>query len=167
MNQLIVNPTRITSDKQSLLDIIATNRPEKVLKTGVIHLGISDHSLHVYICLKISVPKDRPKIVETRNFKNYNNGHFSDHLMFELNKASWNLDDTDLLWAQFKNIFNSVSDTHAPVKTRKVRSTYAPWLTTAIRREMNQRDHLKKKAVKNRSECFNEAYKVKRNQVNK
>ena len=102
MNQLIVNPTRITSDKQSLLDIIATNRPEKVLKTGVIHLGISDHSLHVYICLKISVPKDRPKIVETRNFKNYNHGHFSDLLMFELNKASWNLDDTDLLWLSLR-----------------------------------------------------------------
>ena len=32
---------------------------------------------------------------------------------------------------------------------------------------MNQQDHLKKKAVKNISECFNEAYKVKRNQVNK
>ena len=113
MNQLIVNPTCITYDDQSLLYINATNRPEKVLKTAVIHLGISDHSL-VYICLKISAPKDRRKIVKTRNFKNYYNGHFSDHLMFQLNRASWNLDDIDILWAQFNNILNSVSDTHAP-----------------------------------------------------
>ena len=34
--------------------------------------------------------------------------------MFQLNRASWNLDDIDILWAQFNNILNSVSDTHAP-----------------------------------------------------
>ena len=40
------------------------------------------------------------------------------------------------------------SDLHAPVKTRKVRSTYAPWLTTEIRCEMNKPDHLKKVVLK-------------------
>jgi hypothetical protein len=68
---------------------------------------------------------------------------------------------------QFKNIFNSVSDVHAPIRTRKVRSTYAPWLTTDIRHEMNQRDYLKKKAVKSKSKSLSEAYKAKRNRVNK
>ena len=46
---------------------------------------------------------------------------------------------------------NHVSDIYAPVKTRKVRSTYSPWLTTKIRCEMNKRDYLKKRAVKSNS----------------
>ena len=40
-------------------------------------------------------------------------------------------------------------------------------LTTDIRHEMNQRDHLKKKAVKNKSKTRFEAYKAKRNRINK
>ena len=60
-----------------------------------------------------------------------------------------------------------MSDVHAPIKTRKVRSTYAPWLTTDIRHEMNQRDYLKKKAVKSKSKSLFKAYKAQRNRINK
>lgn len=166
LKQLIVDPTRITENTETLLDIIATNRPEKVKDSGVIHLGISDHSL-VYSCLKVSVPRDKPKIVESRNFKYYNKDSFNDHLYHELNNSTWDQTDPEVLWDRFRNIFNSVSDVYAPIKTRKVRSTYATWLTTEIKREMNQRDYLKKKAVKNKSKILNEAYKTKRNHVNK
>ena len=51
--QLITSPTCIASSTEALLDIIATNRPEKVLGSGVIHLGINDYSL-VYSCLTFS-----------------------------------------------------------------------------------------------------------------
>ena len=52
-------------------------------------------------------------------------------------------------------------------KTRKVRSTYAPWLTTDIRHDMNQRDYLKKKAVKSKSKSLFKAYKTMRNCISK
>ena len=142
LKQLIVEPTRITDDTETLLDIIATNRPDKVKDSGVIHLGISDHSL-VYLYLKVSVPRDKPKIVDSRNLKYYSKESMNDHLYHELNNFSWEQTDPNILREQFKNIFNSVSDVHAPIKTRKVRSTYAPWLTTDIGHEMNQRDYLK------------------------
>ncbi|CAB4034783.1 RNA-directed DNA polymerase from transposon BS [Paramuricea clavata] len=69
MKQLIADPTRITGITESLIDIIATNRHDKAKESGVIEIGISDHSL-VYSCLKISVPREKPKIVESRNLKN-------------------------------------------------------------------------------------------------
>ena len=47
-----------------------------------------------------------------------------------------------------------------------VRSTYAPWLTTDLRHDMNQRDHLRKKAVKNKSKILFEVYKAKCNCIN-
>ena len=166
MKQVIADPTRITSNTASLLDIIATNRPDKVKESGVIHLGISDHSL-VYVSLKVSVPRDKPKIVESRNLKNYSINHFNSHISHLLRNSSWDHKDPTHLWIQFKNIFNYVSDLHAPVKTRKVRSTYAPWLTTEIRCEMNKRDHLKKRAVKSNSKRLHRDYQLKRNEVNK
>ena len=51
----------------------------KITDSGVIHLGISDHSL-VYVCRKVSIPREKPKIVETRQFKNFNTGNFQQDL---------------------------------------------------------------------------------------
>ena len=37
--------TRVTMTTSSLIDHIVTNTPEKIFDAGVIHTGISDHSL--------------------------------------------------------------------------------------------------------------------------
>ena len=39
----------------------------KIIDSGVIHLGLSDHSL-AYNCRKVEIPGAEPKIVETRQF---------------------------------------------------------------------------------------------------
>ena len=54
LKQLIVDPTHIINDTETSLDIVATNRPKKVIGSGLIHLGISDQSL-VYACLKFQL----------------------------------------------------------------------------------------------------------------
>ena len=100
LKQLIVDPTRITSNTESLLDIMATNRPDKVQDSGVIQIGISDYSL-VYLCLKIFIPRYKPKIVESRNLKNYNNSCFNHHLYYLLSNSKWDLKDPNKLWDQF------------------------------------------------------------------
>ena len=55
-SQLIDKPTRVTMTTSSLIDHIVTNTPEKISDSGVIHTGISDHSL-VFAIRKISVAK--------------------------------------------------------------------------------------------------------------
>ena len=97
LEQIINEPTRITVDHESLIDIIATNRPDKLLGSGVLHLGISDHSL-VYGCFKISIPKEKPKFVETRSFKNYNLQAFNADLLLALSRQNWNFDDPNQSW---------------------------------------------------------------------
>ena len=49
MNQVITAATRITGNTDSLLDIIATNRPDKVKESVVFHLGILAITV-LYIC---------------------------------------------------------------------------------------------------------------------
>ena len=45
LTQLINEPTRITITTTSLIDHVVTNTPEKISHSGVVHTGISDHSL--------------------------------------------------------------------------------------------------------------------------
>jgi hypothetical protein len=66
LQQHIDKPTRTTDSTKTLIDIIITKSDDtKTSDSGVIALGISDHDL-VYICRKIGVPRETPKIVETR-----------------------------------------------------------------------------------------------------
>ena len=57
LEQLIKEPTRVTRQSQTLIDLAFSNRPETsetITKSGVDHVGMSDHSL-IYIDRKISI----------------------------------------------------------------------------------------------------------------
>ena len=45
LSQLIKEPTRITMKSSSLINHVVTNTPKKILQSGVLHTGISNHSL--------------------------------------------------------------------------------------------------------------------------
>ena len=70
LKQLIKEPTRVTKSSATTIDLIFTNMVDKIAISGVIHLGISDHSL-IYAERKFAVPKTRPTIKEVRNFKHF------------------------------------------------------------------------------------------------
>ena len=129
-------------------------------------MGVSDHSL-ICGCRKISFCKTSPKIVETRNFKHYKTLEFKRDLSIALSNCDWSTDDPNTLWKQFKDRFNEVSNLHAPIRLKKVKSKYTPWMNGEIIKLMNYRDTLKKKAVKTKSSRFHEAYKTARNDVNR
>ena len=52
--QLINEPTRITPNSSTLIDIILSNEPSRILKSGVVHMGLSDHSM-VYAVRKFAI----------------------------------------------------------------------------------------------------------------
>ena len=168
LKQLIKEPTRVTANTRTLIDVIITQLGNtNVTASGVIHLGISDHSL-VYTCRKISTHKEKPKIVETRQFKNFSSRAFER----DLNQAFaggdvYHHDDPNETWNVWKNIFLSVADKHAPLRQRKVRSIYNPWITTEIKQLSHRRDFLKKKAVMHNSIYYFNEYKQCRNNLNK
>ncbi len=131
LQQLITSPTRITPRTKTLLDIIITKIGDtKIIDSGVIHLGISDHSL-VYACRKVSIPKAKPKVVETRQFTITN---FQQHLNQALNSTLfYNCTDANTAWYTWKEIFLEIADIHAPVLKKKVKSEYNPWMTNEIK----------------------------------
>jgi hypothetical protein len=54
LSQLIDEATRVTMTASSLIDHMGTNTPEKISDSGVIHTGLSGHSL-LFAIRKISV----------------------------------------------------------------------------------------------------------------
>ena len=159
---------RVTANTRTLIDVIITQLGNtNVTASGVVHLGISDHSL-VYTCRKISTQKGKPKIVETRQFKNFNRQAFER----DLNQAFagsnvYHHNDPNEIWKVWKTIFLAIADKHAPLRHRKVRSNYNPWITAEIKNLSHHRDFLKKKAVTHNSIYYFNEYKKCRNNLNK
>ena len=68
LTQLINEATPVTMTTTSLIDHIVTNTPEKICHSGVIHTGISDHSL-VLAIRKISIIYKQENTLQIRNMK--------------------------------------------------------------------------------------------------
>ena len=138
---------------------------DKIATSGVIHLGISDHSL-IYAVRKFAVPKTRPTIKEVRNFKHFVEVDFIN----DLKKVSWqNVEcfyDPNLAWQAWKSDFNAILDHHAPIRHMRVRQSSERWLTFDIKRVMKERDYHKKHAVKYGSHNHWVLYQSARNKVN-
>ena len=63
----------------------------------------------------------------------------------------------------FHQIFEHLLNFHAPLKKRKVRNEYSPWITSDIKRSMEERDRMKKLASKDPN--LWPKYKILRNKV--
>ena len=153
-----VIPTRITHNSSSLIDLILTRiGDDKILEAGHVDLGISDHSL-VYLCRKISIPKKPPKIVISRQFKNYNAHQFKEELR-HYTSSYLTSNDPNVLWNEFRNIFLTVADKYAPVRQRRIKREHKPWLTKEVKQLMYHRDYLKRQSVRLTSSNYKAAYK--------
>ena len=166
LSQLIDEATRVTMTTTSLIDHMVTNTPEKNSDSGVIHTGISDHSL-IFAIRKLSVIKKQENIVEMRNMKNFNEKKF----VAELLKQHWEqvyffAKDPNDMWEIWKKIFVEVLDKHAPLQCKKIRSKKVPWITSDIKKLIYTSDKLRRKVISTNLENDWFDYKTSRNKVN-
>ena len=78
-DQVTTQPTRITQNFEASIEVALSNCPEMVSNSGVLHVGVTDHSL-IHIKRKISFDVAQTKIIESRNYRNYNSGLFNENL---------------------------------------------------------------------------------------
>ena len=165
MKQLISEPTRLTESSQTLIDVILTNKPNRIVSSGVLHVSISDHSL-IYTVRKISVPtQNNHKYQSMRSFKKFN----SDSFRNDLKNQSWNtlmINDPNEMWKAWKEMFISVADKHPPLKLKRIKNKSSPWITCKVKNLMNKRDNLKRVAVRKKNSQAWVNYKKARNSVN-
>ena len=120
LEQLINEPTRITPSTSTLIDLIFTNRPENVYRSGVSHVAISDHSL-VYAYRKISIPtfSKGVNLITYRQFKHFNSANFYADILAQPWDEIKQLYDPNDMWRRWKELFLNVCEKHAPTKTKQ------------------------------------------------
>ena len=165
--QVIEKPTRTTSNSKTLIDHIASNRPECVSESGVIPCGISDHDI-VYLIRSMRVPriKKEPKTITVRKCKRFDEKAY----LSELNKLQFDkirnlTEDPDEMWVIWKNWFLNVLKKHAPLSDVKIKGNNLPYITMDVRQMIGQRDYLKKMANKIGSPILRQAFQQIRNKV--
>ena len=89
-----------------------TNSKERLSHTGAYPLSISDHYL-IYVIRKIGIPRGRPRFVEARNLKHFDETKFINDLL----NAPWPcidiFQDVNCALAAWTRVFLSVVDKHA------------------------------------------------------
>ena len=72
-------------------------------------------------------------------------------------------DNANEMASTFQEIFEHLLNLHALLKKRKVKNEYAPWITSDIKRSMEERNKMKKLALKDPN--LWPRYKILRNKV--
>ena len=159
-------PTRVTETSATLIDLVITNRPRWIKNSQVLDIGISDHKL-VASTLSLKVTRPKPKIVETRNYKSFNEEKFRR----DLQEAPWTVCQSlesadDACWA-WRELYTEICKENAPLRKIKVRSQSLPWITGKLRHKMNLRYKLLKEAKRTGRQDVRQRYKTIRNEVTK
>jgi hypothetical protein len=115
-----------------MIDLFFTNKRENILQSGVIHLGISDHSL-IYAVRKFNSPKCRERLKLVRNFKNFNATDF----VWDISQISWESvvlhKNPNVCWKIWQSLFIEVLDRHAPLRNIRIQATSLPWITRKLK----------------------------------
>ena len=169
-NQIIQDPTRLSSQKASLIDHVVLNNQFHSYSGDVICSSISDHQA---ISLQWNVALERElqvhKVIEFRSMKNFDPGVFRT----KVNTIDWSnffqLSDPDVAWNMFSHLFLEVWDECAPLKKCRIRlgkKINKPWIDSTILKDMKLRDSLYRKFQSCRTDANWSEFKKIRNRVN-
>ena len=99
-----------------MIDLIFTNTPDKIVCSGVSHVGISDHSLIYGFCkLSTGLHNKGHSTVNYREFKNFNSEGFRNDICsqnWEVGLRAYN--NPNDMWRVSKTTFNNVVEMSSP-----------------------------------------------------
>ena len=84
LKQIIQNATRITKSSASLIDIVVSSNPERIINSKVISAHLSDHDM-VGINRKINASKFKARLIKTRCFTRYDRTAYRN----DVKNSSW------------------------------------------------------------------------------
>ena len=166
LHNVIKEPTRVTETTSTLLDLLITTDTSKITASGTFDPGLSDHCL-IYGIIKLTRSRTSPKYINAKNYKRVN----VDRLKHDFSTAPWSAieafeDVDDVAWA-WETLYKDIISEHIPQRRVKIRSDNLPWMNSNIRKIMNKRYKVLKRAKQTRSAEHWAEYKKLRNQVTK
>ena len=118
LSQLINNPTRVTENSKTLLDVFITNNPNIIVSTVVVKSHLSDHDMLVGT-INLSKPKREPVIKTFSSLTNCTKERFCRYLLSCVSSLTQilNTDNVNIQACILTGIFNECLDECAPIVT--------------------------------------------------
>ncbi len=148
LTQVIDEPTRITQSSQTLIDHIYVTDLNKIVDSKVVQWDLSDHfailAIHHNKCSKES--DSQHKVISFRSMKQFDKDSFLNDLMTVPWEIVTQSSDPEEALSTWYELFLTVLDKHAPVKTKRVKKWHqADWITQDILEAIKKRKDLRKK----------------------
>ena len=164
--QIIRDPTYITENYTSLLDLIITDSPGYVLDSGVGNPIGDPHHCYVFCKLCITYCKD---VKYHRGIWLYNNANIDD-LNNALSLCPWDVldifDDIEDMADYFTSLFLETCKQFITFKDIIIRPQDKPWMTQVIRKKLRERNRLHKRWKSTGRADYFANYQQKRNETN-
>ena len=132
--------------KPSYVDLILTNKSRSFQNFCTFKTGLSDFHKMTLTVLKSSFAKQKPRILNYRNYKFFNNTLFRDQVLNKLINLNLQISDKGL--KHFKETCLSVVNTIAPLRSRSIRANQAPFINKEIQGGVMVTSKLRKTFVK-------------------
>ncbi len=134
LTQLITDSTRPNLEnvsKSTLIDLILSNRSDRIGASSVFDLGISDHC--PIACIRDTrLQKAQSQVVSRRNFRKFTEQAFL-HVFYHSDiSTTLEIPDASLALDHFINTFNSEVNKHAPFKKQRMKDWSSPWFTSNL-----------------------------------
>ena len=109
--------------------------------------------------------KYRSEIITCRDYSKYDVNAINTELLYADWDTVYNCRSANTAYKQFKEIILTTLDRFAPLIKKTVKGKPSPWLNEQVKRHMNARDQLLRKAQKSKKEADWRKYRQKRNFV--
>jgi hypothetical protein len=163
---VIKEPTCFKSvSNPSLVDVILTNTPNRVMSHLNVNIDISDFHNIVCVATRMHAPKSEKRTITYRSYRNMNDENF----IIDLASAPFQVCDIfddvdDKVWF-YNAVLSDVIDQHAPLKEKKLTCTQVPYMNGELRKAINVKAMLRRKFNRYPSSAAWAKYKMQRNRV--
>ena len=169
LHQLILEPTSITENSATLIDLLITNNPHIIIYSGVCEPFLDVNIRYHRPIVALLHSEKRTNLNLKRKIWLYDQGDYP-KLRDKISSMPWDLIFENQIGID--NIVQTVTNTllemaaeTIPNRIITVRNGDLPWITTELRKLMRKRDRLRKKAKKKNSDYYWSKFKRIRNKV--
>ena len=166
LTNLIKEPTCFKGDTPTLVDVFLTNRPKCFSGVVNVDIGTSDFHHYVGVVTRAFAPRQIRRKITYRSMKNFQEDAFRadcDNIPFHVSNIFDDIDD--IYWAH-NQMFLSVLNEHAPLKTKWIKKEQVPYMNSELRKAIHQRNMWRNKHFKNkRDKLARQNYVKLRNKV--
>ena len=147
-------------DNPSCIDLILTNKPLSFQNSCVVETGLSDFHRMMLTVTKMTFQKRKPRVINYRDYKHFNNEMFRDDLLSEILNSYLEFDNS---FDEFLNVCRSTLVQHAPRKQKYARGNHMPFMNKTLSKEIMKRTKLRNKFLKERTDESKKRYTSQRN----